>query len=158
MKPIHLLRDGSNDYWLGLLLPLWLYLLWWYRQPTRTNDSLADATLPANNHYYHPLAKQLSETDSFVKNKQPLSQSWGKFWLLGSAISALIFTLAQPVIIGERLPDPPPERDIVFLVDTSVSMQLKDYSLQGKPIKRMDLLRNLLNEFAINMSGESISI
>jgi Ca-activated chloride channel family protein len=61
-------------------------------------------------------------------------------------------------MVGERLPDPPPERDIVFLVDTSISMQLKDYSLQGKPVKRMDLLRNLLNEFTVKMTGESLSI
>ena len=146
-------------YWLGLLLPFWLYLFWWFKQPMSNSDSLADATLPANNHYYHPLVKQLSETDEFSSTKQPLkTQSWGKFWWLGSSISALIISLAQPVMIGERLPDPPAERDIVFLVDTSVSMQLKDYSLDGKPIKRMDLLRKLLNEFTVKMAGESISI
>ena len=148
-----------QPYWIGLLLPFWLYLFWWLKQPLKRSDSLADATLTANNHYYHPLVKQLSKTAEFANTKQPLkTQSWGKFWWLGSAISALIFSLAQPVIMGERLPDPPAERDIVFLVDTSVSMQLKDYSLDGKPIKRMDLLRKLLNEFTVKMSGESISV
>ncbi len=146
-----------QPYWLGLLLPFWLYLFWWFKQPLKSADSLADVTLSANNHYYHPYTKLLSETVS-SHNESLNTQSWGKLWWLGFAISSLIVSLAHPVRLGERLPDPPAERDIVFLVDTSVSMQLKDYSLADKPIKRMDLLRNLLNEFAVKMTGESISI
>ncbi len=147
-----------QPYWLWLLLPFWLYLFWWFRtQKSALTDSLAEVNIEANNQYYHPLVKELSGSVSDDSDeKKPFNKS--KYGWLGLAISALIIALAQPVIIGERLPDLPPERDIVFLVDTSVSMQLKDYSLQGKPIKRMDLLRNLLNEFTVKMAGESISI
>ncbi len=147
-----------QPYWLGLIIPLWLYFFWWFRQTTKSSHSIADVNLPINNHYYHPLVKQLIESNSFTNNKKVVTQSWGKFWWLGSAISALIVALSHPIMVGERLPDPPPERDLVFLVDTSVSMQLKDYSLNGSPIKRMDLLKNLLNEFTVKMAGESISI
>ena len=147
--------------WLWLLIPFWLYLAWWFNtKQTNHSLSIADADITAHNHFYHPLAHQLI-SDSPSK-ASPLTQQafWKKpiFWWQGVAISALIITLAQPVLIGERLPDPPPERDIVFLVDTSVSMQLKDYSLNGEPIKRMDLLRTLLNEFASKMEGEQISV
>ncbi|HIO96340.1 MAG TPA: VWA domain-containing protein [Leucothrix sp.] len=152
-------------YWLWLLLPFWAYLIAWYSKPrVFENPSIADVDVTANNHFYHPLVSQLisqlnQEPAKSDERKLPTS-FWKKlvFWWYGLSISAIIFALAQPVLIGKRLPNPPPERDIVFLVDTSVSMQLKDYSLQGQAIKRMDLLRNLLNEFTTKMAGESISV
>lgn len=150
--------------WLWLLPVFWLYLFWWFTTVKEASSiSIADADSSAHNHFYHPLADQIinlseNETDNSaykLKNKLWLKPA---FWWQGFAISSLIIALAEPVLIGKRLPDPPPERDIVFLVDTSVSMQLKDYSLNGDPIKRMDLLRKLLDEFTIKMEGEYISV
>lgn len=152
-----------SEEWLWFLLPFWLYLMGWFNQKhhdksRHQNSSIADIDTSANNHFYHPLADKLNYYSK--KTKTPHSVFWKQatFWWQGIAISALIITLAQPVLVGERLPDPPPERDIVFLVDTSISMQLADYSLNGKPIKRMDLLRNMLDEFATKMAGEHISV
>lgn len=148
-----------SELWLWLLLPLWIYLAWWFQKKrSHQSHSIADVDTSANNHFYHPLAHKLN---SQLNNRNKHHQSfWEKptFWWQGIAISALIITLAQPILIGERLPDPPPERDIVFLVDTSISMQLADYALNEKPIKRMDLLRNMLDEFATKMAGEHISV
>lgn len=151
-------------YWLWLLLPFWFYLIWWFSSKiTPYHASIADAESLSHNHFYHPLTQQLLNNVQQQKQRddQLRQQSfWQKitFWWHSIAISALVIALAEPVLIGERLPDPPPERDIVFLVDTSVSMQLKDYVLDGKPIKRMDLLRNLVDEFASQMAGEHISV
>lgn len=147
--------------WLWLLTALWLYLAWSFgTRKSKTSTSIADCDLSAHNHFYHPLAHELIDNDVMEKGSQPSHKIWKDitFWWQGIAISALIISLAEPVLIGERLPDPPPERDIVFLVDTSVSMQLKDYFLQGEPIKRMDLLRKLLDEFTTKMAGEHISV
>lgn len=150
-----------SPHWLWLLPLFWRYCLWWYRQAHGAvhNSSIADADPAAANHFYHPLIKSLLHEQG-KSHKKHRKAVWKKpdFWWLGVAISALIVSLAQPVLIGERLPDPPPQRDIVFLVDISTSMQLKDYSLDGKPISRMDLLRNLLNEFADKMKGEQLSV
>ena len=148
-------------YWQWLLLiPLvWVYLIIWFKTPRKNiSPAIVDVDLSAYNHFYYPLVKQLIQASS---SKQPIQNAlWksSKFWWQGSAISALIIALAQPVLIGERLPDPPPERDIVFLVDASVSMQLKDYKINDEAISRMDVLRNLLDEFATKMVGEKISI
>lgn len=149
-------------YWFWLLPALWLFLAWWFSSKrTYLLPSIADTETTSHKHFYHPLVKQLiahEKTQDLNQTKH--QQFWHKpyFWWQGLAISALILSLAEPVLIGERLPDPPAERDIVFLVDTSVSMQLKDYSLNGKPIKRMDLLRKLVDEFATQMAGEHISV
>jgi len=148
-----------SHHWLWLLLPFWLFLaVWFSKKHNPKTSSIADVDTSSNNHFYHSLAHKLN-TNLKDNTSQQLS-FWMKpiFWWQGIAISLLIITLAQPILVGERLPDPPPERDIIFLVDTSISMQLEDYSLNGQAVKRMDLLRNMLNEFATNMNGEHISV
>ena len=148
-----------SEAWLWLLLPLWLYLIWCFSQKQSSQrDSIADVDTSANNHFYHPLAHTMSANKK-IESKSGQS-FWSKpaFWIQGIALSLLLLALAQPILIGKRLPDPPPERDIVFLVDTSISMQLADYSINGQPIKRMDLLRGMLDEFTTKMEGEHISV
>ena len=146
--------------WL-LLLPLLLgYLIWWFSKKRTANisASMVDIDASAHNHFYHPLAHKLIEE---AKQRPVISYPFWKqhrFWLFSAIASLLLISLAQPVLIGKRLPDPPPERDIIFLIDVSVSMQLKDYQQDGVAIKRIDVLRNLLDEFALKMKGEKISL
>jgi len=147
-------------YWLGMLPLLWIYLMIWFgRTHSGIAPSIADVDIDAHNHFYHPLVRKfVNETNN---NTQEITQkSWKNpsFWWQATALSLLIIALAHPVLMGERLPDPPPERDIIFIVDTSVSMQLKDYELQGQAISRMDLLRNLLDTFAAKISGERVAV
>lgn len=147
--------------WLIFIPLLWGFLAWWFmRQRSHQIASIADLDVSAYNHFYHPLADKLiagRHADSHFSLNRPF---WKKaeFWSYGLILSTLAVALAQPVLLGKRLPDPPPERDIVFLVDISLSMRLKDYTLAGESISRMDLLRNLLDEFARKMQGEKISV
>ncbi len=149
-----------SAYWLFFLPILWLYLMWWFSSKRVTNTaSITDIDNALDQHFYHPLAHQLIKK-SIAKTQKETPPFWKKtaFWWQTIAISLLLIALAKPILVGERLPDPPAERDIVFLVDTSLSMQLKDYSLNGKAIKRMDLLKKLLDDFSTNMLGEKISV
>ena len=138
--------------WLFLLPLLWLYLLWQRRYVNNNEPSIATADLNESKIFRHPMAELLAEETSEKRSKRKLNFG------AGLIISALIIAIAQPIFRGEKLPDPPPERDIVFIVDTSVSMQLKDYQIDGKEISRMDLLRQLLDKFASRMEGERISV
>lgn len=132
---------------------LWLYLLWQRRSANQNNEaSIATADINQSKIFRHPMAEMLAEGNAQQSNKRKLN-----FWA-GLIISCFIIAIAQPIFRGEKLPDPPPERDIVFLVDTSVSMQLKDYQIDDKAISRMDLLRQLLDRFASRMEGERISV
>ena len=147
--------------WLLLLPFVWGISAWWIQKnlAEKQQASILDADLSVYNHFFHPLVEQLIE----ASNQQNTTQTkvfWKQsyFWLISLILSLLLIALAQPVLIGKRLPDPPPERDIVFIVDTSVSMQLKDYEQDGVAIKRIEVLRNLLDEFALKMHGEKISI
>ncbi len=147
--------------WLLFVPLLWVFLMWWFkRQRSQQIASIADVDLSAYNHFYHPLADKLIEGRNASSQFSSNRPFWKKteFWSFGLILTPLIIALAQPVLLGKRLPDPPPERDIVFLVDISLSMRLKDYKLAGEPISRMDLLHNLVDEFAQKMQGEKISV
>lgn len=70
----------------------------------------------------------------------------------------IILALTQPIRIGEKLPTPPLERDITFIVDTSVSMILRDYILNDERIDRMSLLKGVLDDFILKLKGQRMSI
>lgn len=101
---------------------------------------------------YHPLIKLLSNNKNSVKLKSSLYFFHIIIFIL------LVIALTQPVRIGHKLPDPPQERDIIFIVDTSVSMILRDYILNGERIDRMSLLKGVLDKFIRKLKGERMSI
>lgn len=76
-------------------------------------------------------------------------------WLV---LSCLVLALAEPVRTGSKVPDPPQQRDITFIVDTSVSMLLRDYVLDGQRIDRMSFLKSFLDRFVQQLEGDRISL
>lgn len=102
--------------------------------------------------YLHPLIHTLP-----IKTYQ--IKSFFSFKIIYLFIFCLLtIALTQPVKIGKKLPEPPQERDIIFIVDTSVSMILRDYILNGVRIDRMSLLKGVLDKFIVDLKGEKMSI
>jgi len=73
-------------------------------------------------------------------------------------ISSLHLALSQPYKTGEKLPDPPSYRDIVFIVDTSVSLVLRDYIIAGQRTDRMTMLKTVLRHFIEQLKGNRLSL
>ena len=73
-------------------------------------------------------------------------------------VACLLVSLSEPVLRGEQLPELPPERDIVFIVDTSVSMVLRDYLLEGQRLDRMSLLKGVLDRMVQRLEHDRIGI
>lgn len=146
---IHLLRPE----WLWLLPALALVFLVWKRAGRYDEHTgLSSITPWSSLRFMHPLIPLLP------RDAIPCRPMIAHSLLALIAIICLITALAEPVRTGEKLPDPPEERDIVFIVDTSVSMVLRDYVLDGKRIDRMSLLKGLLDRFVQQLRGERISI
>ena len=101
----------------------------------------------------HPLTSLLPATDT--ETHRPAWTTGLITWLV---LGFIIVALAQPVRIGSRVPDPPQQRDITFIVDASVSMLLEDYTLHGKPVDRMSFLKSFLDRFVKALKGERISV
>lgn len=143
----------THPEWLWLLALLFLATLIWRAVGIR-KDASSLATGNANTHHriLHPLISLLPKSQLLHKTS-PL-----RIMVYGLAMTCIIISLTEPVRIGERLPDPPQERDIVFIVDTSISMILRDYVVDGARIDRMTLLKGVLDRFVQQLPGERIGI
>jgi len=66
--------------------------------------------------------------------------------------------LAQPVRLGTRIEALATSADILLIIDTSISMVMKDYQLEGQQVDRMSMIQALLDRFARRFSGKRIGI
>lgn len=148
----------------GIILaqPLWLWLLptlvavllllrW--RAAPEPDIGLASGIPRSGTRLLHPYIELIPRAATGHGGRATVEQL-----LRWAALACLVLALAEPVRIGERLPDPPDQRDIMFVVDVSVSMTLRDYVLDGVRIDRMNLLKALLARFTERLSGERIGI
>lgn len=158
-----MMNEGVSALFSGLQFtqPAWLWLIPGYLildlGLRRFGDydqhtGLSGASPYANLLFPHPLLKLLPQ--AFHKR----GESHARRLLHALVFLCLIAAMAQPVRIGAKLPDPPRERDIVFMVDTSVSMLLRDYLLDGQRVDRMNMLKSLLGRFVRQLHGERLSI
>ncbi len=116
-------------FWLALLLPPWLALAWRRRAAGQAapvvlrHPQLAPATWQAMPGQRAPLLLQLL------------------------AFGFLLLALAQPREEGDWITLPPQGRDLALVLDSSLTMSLEDYELDGKPVSRMAMLKRVLGEF-----------
>lgn len=109
------------------------------------------------NTYYLPFA-DLIQLQQLQKQPSKLSLFLNQYLKYGIFLSLIFLSLSQPYLSGEKLPEPPKHRDIIFIVDTSVSMSLKDYQVNSQRIDRMSMLKNVLSHFIENLKGNRIGI
>jgi len=147
--------------WQWLLAPvvvLFLYLLLRGLFNIRLHWQHLDFSSTSNQHYYHSrfsTIKQLVES-RIIKNMS--YAKWLNTVLAWFCISLFFVSMAQPEWIRKQLREPEKYRDIVFVVDASVSMIQRDYLLEGERIDRMTLLKGLLSRFIDQVKGDNVSI
>lgn len=146
---IQLLHAG----WLWLLPALIIAaLLWRFWADVDEDTGLASGAVSSRHRVKHPLVHLIPRVSG--AHHRYLA-SGVLLWLV---LGCLVLALSQPVRIGKQVSEPVRERDIVFIVDTSLSMILRDYVLNGQRIERISLLKNLLKQFVGNLRGERISV
>lgn len=137
-----------HPYWLWLLPALVCVRLAGYALPARVSR------VPSRRlRFVHPLARLLVHAGA-----TPRRWRWVSPAVLWLVIAGLVVALAQPVRIGERLPETPRRRDIVLIVSTSVSMVLRDYVSDGKRIDRMTLLKGVLTKLVDALPNDRFGI
>lgn len=140
--------------WLLLYPALLVIAFLWKKASSSRGNTLSDIASPGGDtHVYHPLAALLKTTTQPVSSNRLAATVIT--WL---AMGLLVVALAQPERVGRKLPDPLPQRDIVFIVDTSVSMTLRDYIVEGQRVSRMTVVKGVLDEFVQNLKGSHLSV
>lgn len=106
-------------------------------------------------HTHYMIISDVADLRNDFRNKN--TKIFTKLYYL-SIVGLLFISLAEPFYLGEKLPDPPSNRNIVFLVDNEVSMVLKDYFIDEKRVDRLTMVKSVLLNFANKLSGNRISI
>lgn len=108
--------------------------------------------------YRHPAFDLLKQ---IVSRQDQAAQAGERVSLvLSYAVLLLLIclSLAQPYHAGKKLPEPARYRDIMFIVDTSVSMMLRDYTVEQQHVDRMTMMKAVLSHFIEQLQGNRIGI
>lgn len=138
----------AHPAWL-LLIPLLLALLW---QAARKNteENAPDSTRML---LVHPDLGPLT-AENYVA---PVSSRL-LLLLNGSALLLLVLALAQPQRIGDLIPEKPEGREIVMLIDTSKTMSIDDFEMNGQRVDRLAVLKNVVSRFVEARQGDRFGV
>lgn len=145
--------------WL-LLIPVVLTMLGLvlWRRPDHLAGPSALVPGVARRAYRHPEFERLHMLQSDQQAQQAGRRWLAQFVAYGVLLSLLCLSLAQPYRQGKRLPVPETHRDILFIVDTSLNMILRDYMVAGKRTERMSMLKGVLQQFVRKLHGNRIGL
>ena len=129
--------------WLFLLLPVagWSWLAW-----RRAQGEAAGVVL---NHPALPLAE--------VGRLPAPGLRWPGV-LRGLAFALLVLALAQPREVGDWITPPPEGRDMVLLIDTSLTMSIRDFRQGDLDVERMTVLKDTLTRFIDGRPGDRFGV
>ena len=153
--------------------PIWLWgiflwpLLWgvhtlFNRFVNEQPDDLTQLTMQATLKVKHPLIGQMRHDINTTPQATPSFslRKLGFNLLRGIIIISLAIALAQPEKVQERPPEPQQKtvRDIVFIIESSASLLLPDYQLNGQPESRMNVVKKVLDQFIGGLEGNRFGL
>ena len=137
----------AQPLWLLLLLPVaaWGGLAW--RRASR--DSQAGEATVVLNHPALPLA---------AVGQLPAPSLRRPVLLRALAFGVLALALAQPRQVGDWITPPPEGRDMVLLIDTSLTMSIRDFRQGDLEVERMTVLKDTLARFIDGRPGDRFGV
>lgn len=79
-------------------------------------------------------------------------------WLAWAAWIALVVGLAGPRMISASAALPMSGRDLMLVLDVSGSMEAKDFTLDGQPARRLDVVKAVTRDFLRRRAGDRIGL
>jgi Ca-activated chloride channel family protein len=79
-------------------------------------------------------------------------------WLAWAAWIALVVALAGPQTISASVALPMSGRDLMLVLDVSGSMEAKDFTLDGQPARRLDVVKAVTRDFLRRRAGDRIGL
>jgi Ca-activated chloride channel family protein len=132
--------------WPWVLAALPLPLAARYLLPPARTDARQALRLP----FYHELAG-LESSGSGRRGRLRQLLAW-LAWML------LIVAAARPQWIGDPVSLPVTGRDLMLAVDLSGSMDEQDYVLDGRPVSRLDVVKQVAGEFIDRRQGDRLGL
>jgi Ca-activated chloride channel family protein len=141
--------EWPQAYWLlGVWLLLWAVRSW---QTRARLDDFAWLQQRQQSEFRHSLMDRFAPQAS--TSRPP--QIWDLHLLRGLLLLLAVTALAQPYYREAKPPEPQTKtvRDVVFVVESSVSMVLEDYQVEDQPARRIDVIRRVLDRFVAGLQG-----
>ncbi len=135
-----------------LLLPLLVRLLW--VRYMRDNEAASEARQET---LLHPALDHLRETYHVKRARSSLAT---RIHTLLMALLWLFLTLAmmRPQWMEPYTESRTEGYDLMLAVDTSRSMTAEDFSVNGRPVSRMAVLKGVLDKFIANRDGDRVGL
>lgn len=131
--------------WAALLLPLVPWALW---QGLRRHAGAASAGL----RLVHP------DLLGVLHGRSPGRRPSAPSVLLAGAFACLICALTRPQWLGAWVTPPAQGRDVVVLLDTTLSMTLEDLRWNGRPAQRLAVVQQVFSRFVQQSPGDRFGI
>lgn len=124
---------------------VWFVLPRLVARPRRQGESAA---------LVHSQAQVLAQLQAQLGVARQVQMPW--LWIIGCG--ALLLALARPQWLLTDAPGSRHGRDIMLALDVSGSMRAQDFSLDGKTVDRLALLKRVVTEFLETRRGDRLGI
>jgi Ca-activated chloride channel family protein len=140
--------------WMGLLLllPLLARLVW--PRPAAHQDDRVEGTQTT---LLHPMLGHLQSAFKTRKPRQPLSAHLHT-GLLVLLWTALVLALMRPQWLEPHTENRTAGYDLMLAVDTSRSMTALDFTLDGKQVSRMQVVKGVVSRFIQDRRGDRVGL
>jgi Ca-activated chloride channel homolog len=144
--------------WAALLLPLPLLVPWighwfWPERAERREETLEGQRVTL----LHPQISAL-EAAFVARRPRPRLAGWLYRALLYLLWIALVFALMRPQWMTPYTEISSPGYDLMIAVDASHSMEALDFTVDGRPVNRMSVVRGVMGRFIEGREGDRIGL
>lgn len=143
--------------WMALLmgLPIAVRLLW-PRPPRRDGTELPQEALRSQT-LLHPALDQLGASFG-ARAHRAVSPGRGHAWLTWILWTALVLALMRPQWVEPLTETRTEGYDVMIAIDASHSMEALDFSVDGRQVTRMAVLKGVVDRFVAGRSGDRIGL
>jgi Ca-activated chloride channel family protein len=140
--------------WMALLLPLPLIVWKFWRQPHGAADAYTHADRST---LLHPALGRLAST--FVTSRS-LTHAGSRLQMFMLALLwvALVFSLMRPQWLEPYTEVRTEGYDLMLAIDTSRSMDALDFTVEGRQVTRMAVIKGVIGQFIKAREGDRIGI
>lgn len=140
--------------WAALLLPLPLLLPWlWPRRGQRREETLEGQRFTL----LHPHLSALQAAFS-ARRPRPRLAGWVYRALLYLLWVALVVALMRPQWLRPHTEISSPGYDLMIAMDASHSMEALDFTVDGRPVNRMSVVRGVMGRFIEGREGDRVGL
>ena len=145
--------------WLALLLPLPLLLpLLWRERPPQTVDTPREEQLQGERvTLLHPHIEQLRTAYQARRPRRQLA-GWLYRALLYLVWVGLVLALMRPQWLVPHTEVSAPGYDLMLAVDASHSMDALDFTVEGRQVSRMQVVKGVMGRFIDERAGDRVGL